>query len=119
MHKATTLPALLLLTAGLGACQEPAGETWGAQTFGDASFVGRSLSLHPVQATAVSQAWAARDEDALHGQLHRLKASCAFVGAAALLASVRGLQQAPADPQAHARFQSEAASLLSGPVPQS
>lgn len=73
----------------------------------------------PVQATAVSQAWAARDEDALHGQLHRLKASCAFVGAAALLASVRGLQQAPADPQAHARFQSEAASLLSGPLPQS
>ncbi len=66
----------------------------------------------PLQSSAISAAWSERDVARLHEQLHRLKASCAFVGAAALLESVQGLHAEPGDASAHARFQSQAAAIL-------
>ncbi|WP_290890769.1 hybrid sensor histidine kinase/response regulator [Arenimonas sp.] len=72
----------------------------------------------PVQAGLIAAAWSARDEARLGAQLHRLKASCAFVGAAGLLDSARALHAAPTDASAHSRFQADAAAILSD-APQS
>ena len=68
------------------------------------------------QAGTIAAAWSARDEERLRDHLHRLKASCAFVGASGLLESVRALHADPADPRAHSRFQAEAAAILAGPA---
>ena len=68
----------------------------------------------PLQSLAISAAWSERNVASLQEQLHRLKASCAFVGATALLESVQGLHAAPGDAAAHARFQSQAAAILEG-----
>jgi CheY-like chemotaxis protein len=65
----------------------------------------------PLQSAAVATAWSGQDDRGLREQLHRLKASCAFVGAAALLDSVRALHECPGDAGAHARFQAQAALL--------
>lgn len=61
---------------------------------------------------AVDQAVECHDEPALRNQLHRLQASCGFVGAARLARAVRQLHQMPASNQAHAGFQDAVASLL-------
>ena len=66
----------------------------------------------PVQSAAVASAWSGRDDAGLREQLHRLKASCAFVGATALLEAVRALHEQPGDAGAHARFQARAAAML-------
>ncbi|WP_460457881.1 response regulator [Arenimonas alkanexedens] len=66
----------------------------------------------PGQADAIATAWSGRDDGNLREHLHRLKASCAFVGAAALLDAVRALHAAPADAGTHARFQAEAAAMV-------
>jgi CheY-like chemotaxis protein len=58
----------------------------------------------PVQRIAVEQAIAAGDVAAAFGVLHRLRASCGFVGAAALAAAVRALQSDPASLDALRRF---------------
>lgn len=58
----------------------------------------------PVQRIAVEQAIAAGDIAAAAGVLHRLRASCGFVGAAALATSVRALQSDPASLDALRRF---------------
>lgn len=68
----------------------------------------------PGQAGIIAAAWSARDEARLREHLHRLKASCAFVGAAGLLDAVRALHAAPADAGAYSRFQADAAAILSG-----
>lgn len=68
------------------------------------------------QAGTIAAAWSARDEERLRGHLHRLKASCAFVGAAGLLESVRALHADPADARAHSRLQAEAAAILAAPA---
>lgn len=65
----------------------------------------------PGQASAVATAWAERDAEQVRAQLHRLKASCAFVGAASLLEAVRALHAQPGDAEAHAGFQARAAEL--------
>jgi len=52
------------------------------------------------------------DIAAAQAHLHRLKASCGFVGARALLAAVRDLSLDPHDDQALARFESCAGQLL-------
>lgn len=52
------------------------------------------------------------DTAAAREQLHRLKASCGFVGARALLAAVRDLSLDPHDHEALARFESCAGQLL-------
>lgn len=61
---------------------------------------------------AVEQAVDRQDEPALRSQLHRLQASCGFVGAARLSRAVRTLHQAPASPQARTSFQNAVAALL-------
>lgn len=66
----------------------------------------------PAQSAAVAAAWSGRDAAGLREQLHRLKASCAFVGAASLLDAVQGLHARPDDADAHARFQAQAVALL-------
>jgi len=69
------------------------------------------LAELPDQARDVSAALAQGDVARAQAQLHRLKASCGFVGALALLQAVQALARDPADRQAHARFQAQAAAL--------
>lgn len=61
---------------------------------------------------AVDQAVDEHDEQALRSQLHRLQASCGFVGAARLARAVRSLHQMPGSHQAHANFRDAVAALL-------
>lgn len=61
---------------------------------------------------AVDQAVDQHNEPALRSQLHRLQASCGFVGAARLARAVRTLHQMPESPQAHTRFREAVAALL-------
>ena len=68
-------------------------------------------------ATRVSAAAAGRDVDALRGELHRLQASCGFVGAARLAAAVDALRDAADDPAALARFEGAAQDTLSSGMP--
>ena len=51
----------------------------------------------PGQRQRIDAASAAGDEAAIRAELHRLAASCGFVGAARLAEAVRGLQDAPLD----------------------
>ncbi|MEG2804932.1 response regulator [Stenotrophomonas sp.] len=61
---------------------------------------------------AVAQALLQDDVRALHGQLHRLQASCGFVGAARLARAVRQLHQAPQSSGAHTQFRAAVDALL-------
>lgn len=61
---------------------------------------------------AVDQAVDRHDEPALRNQLHRLQASCGFVGAARLGRAVRHLHQMPASRQAQVGFHDAVAALL-------
>lgn len=67
----------------------------------------------PVQAEAVARAIAAGDFDGARAVLHRLKASCGFVGTPRLLEAVHALSAAPDDPQGLQRFRDEAAAAQS------
>lgn len=64
-------------------------------------------------ATRVSEAVDRRDADALRGELHRLQASCGFVGAARLASAVDALRDAPDSPTALAQFEGAAQDTLS------
>lgn len=66
----------------------------------------------PGQSSAIAAAWSARNHGALREHLHRLKASCALVGASGLLESVRALHADPGDPAAHSRLQAHVATLV-------
>ncbi len=61
---------------------------------------------------AVAQALLEDDVRALRGQLHRLQASCGFVGAARLARAVRQLHQAPESTGARDRFRVAVDALL-------
>ncbi|WP_369348081.1 response regulator [Stenotrophomonas sp. JAG2] len=61
---------------------------------------------------AVAQALREDDVRALRGQLHRLQASCGFVGAARLARAVRQLHQAPESTGAQGRFRVAVDALL-------
>lgn len=61
---------------------------------------------------AVAQAVQQHDVGTLKGQLHRLQASCGFVGAARLGRAVRQLHQAPESNGAHTQFKAAVDSLL-------
>ncbi|HHA2763547.1 TPA: response regulator [Stenotrophomonas maltophilia] len=61
---------------------------------------------------AVEQAVDQHDERQLRSQLHRLQASCGFVGAARLGRAVRQLHHAPESGQAQAGFRDAVAALL-------
>ena len=66
----------------------------------------------PITRDAVSEALAHEDTAALKGQLHRLQASCGFVGAARLGRAVRQLHQDPASTQARSQFRDAISALL-------
>lgn len=66
----------------------------------------------PRQRHEVLAACRAGDEDAARAQLHRLKASCGFVGALPLLSAVRALHAAPGDAVALRRFEDCSQRLL-------
>lgn len=72
------------------------------------------LAELPGQRAAVSRALADGDAGAARTVLHRMRASCGFVGAARLGDAVQLLEAAPADPGALARFEAAAAALLAG-----
>ncbi len=61
---------------------------------------------------AVAQAVQQHDVGTLKGQLHRLQASCGFVGAARLARAVRQLHQMPESNGAHTQFKAAVESLL-------
>ncbi|HEY2347119.1 MAG TPA: response regulator [Xanthomonadaceae bacterium] len=62
----------------------------------------------PLQAAAVVRAVEAGDFDDARAVLHKLKASCGFVGALRLLDAVHALSAAADDPRSLQRFQQEA-----------
>lgn len=68
------------------------------------SLRGLFLAELPDQASDISAALALGDEARAQAQLHRLKASCGFVGASALLHAVQVLSRSPADSAAQAAF---------------
>lgn len=74
----------------------------------------RELFLAELPGTrdAVVSALQQHDETALRGQLHRLQASCGFVGATRLGRAVRQLHRDPASPQAQSQFSDAVAALL-------
>lgn len=68
--------------------------------------------LSAVQAS-MSRASAAAQDETLQAELHRLQASCGFVGAARLAAAVRELRAAPQSAVARARFEAALQDTLS------
>ena len=66
----------------------------------------------PGQRSRVHAAAMAGDEVAIRAELHRLAASCGFVGAAGLAAVVRELQASPRQPQALRRLDAAVDGLL-------
>ncbi|HEX7989298.1 MAG TPA: response regulator [Stenotrophomonas sp.] len=70
------------------------------------------LSELPSTRDAVSHALEEHDDKTLHAQLHRLQASCGFVGASRLAFAVRQLNHDPASMQARQQFGSAVSALL-------
>jgi CheY-like chemotaxis protein/HPt (histidine-containing phosphotransfer) domain-containing protein len=58
----------------------------------------------PAARTRVADAFARSDGDAMRAELHKLLASCGFVGAARMLATVTALRDTPMSTEAFARF---------------
>ena len=67
----------------------------------------------PGACAGVRKAAQAGDVDAVRAALHRLRASCGFVGAARMAAAVAGLQDTPGSAQALACFEQAAQDTLS------
>lgn len=76
---------------------------------GNASIVaamrGLFLGELPSVRMRIADAFAHADADALRAELHKLQASCGFVGAARVLAAVMALREAPTSREAFARFE--------------
>ncbi len=74
----------------------------------------RQLFLAELPATrqAVNEALQRQDDAALRAQLHRLQASCGFVGATRLRHAVQLLRQAPGSASAQRQFERAANALL-------
>lgn len=70
------------------------------------------LSELPGTRDAVSHALDEHDDKTLHAQLHKLQASCGFVGASRLAVAVRQLNHDPASMQARQQFGSAVSALL-------
>src|SRR5690606_8758914 len=66
------------------------------------------LAELPAARTLVAEAARSGDHAAMHAALHRLQASCGFVGAARLQRAVQALQQSPACGNALAAFEARA-----------
>lgn len=76
---------------------------------GNASIVaamrGLFLGELPAVRMRIADAFANADADAVRAELHKLQASCGFVGAARVLAAVMALREAPTSSEAFARFE--------------
>ncbi|MFT4249455.1 MAG: response regulator [Pseudomonas sp.] len=70
------------------------------------------LAELPASRDAIDSALRADDTQALRGHLHRLQASCGFVGAARLAGAVRQLRDDPHSAQTRDRFREAVAALL-------
>lgn len=70
------------------------------------------LAELPAQRSRITAAHANGEAETMRAELHRLTASCGFVGAARLSSAVHALQAAPADAGALAAFQHAADALL-------
>lgn len=70
----------------------------------------------PASVATVGHAFRCDDQDGLRGALHKLRASCGFVGAARLAAAVEALQQSPRDAASLAAFDAAAKTLLLHPL---
>lgn len=68
----------------------------------------------PAQARAVGEALDRGEQATARDHLHRLRASCGFVGAPALLAAAQRLSAEPESTQARLGFESRARELLAG-----
>ena len=66
----------------------------------------------PNQSVIIARAIADGNTDSVRAELHRLKASCGFVGSARLLEAVRALHDAPMDPACAQCFQEQVAEAL-------
>jgi CheY-like chemotaxis protein len=66
----------------------------------------------PTQADTVLRAIATRDVDHIRAELHRLKASCGFVGSAQLFVAVRALHDAPMNAECASAFRDAVQDLL-------
>ncbi|GAB1407937.1 response regulator [Thermomonas brevis] len=76
---------------------------------------GLFLAELPAQRTRIAAAQAEGNHAALRDELHRLTASCGFVGASRLAAAVRKLHAAPADTAAMAEVAQAVDALLAAP----
>jgi CheY-like chemotaxis protein/HPt (histidine-containing phosphotransfer) domain-containing protein len=76
---------------------------------GNASIVAAMRDLFlgelPAVRRRIADAFARADADAVGAELHKLQASCGFVGAARVLAAVMALREAPTSCEAFARFE--------------
>lgn len=88
---------------------------------GHAANVGglRDLFVRELEPTLprLQAAFDARDAATLQGELHRLKASCGFVGAAQLACAVQAASRAPDDAAVHAALHAVARATLRAPYP--
>lgn len=66
---------------------------------------GLFLGELPALRMRIAEAFAHADADAMRAELHKLQASCGFVGAARMLAAVMALRDAPLSREALARFE--------------
>jgi len=66
----------------------------------------------PGQCSVILRAIAAGETDTVRDELHRLMASCGFVGSLRLLDAVRALSDAPDDPRRAEQFHAEVAAAL-------
>lgn len=86
---------------------------------GDASIVaamrGLFLGELPAVRMRIADAFARADADALRAELHKLQASCGFVGAARVLAAVMALREAPTSREAFARFEDATEGTMRAP----
>lgn len=66
----------------------------------------------PTVRMRITDAFARADADALRAELHKLQASCGFVGAARVLAAVMALREAPTSREAFVRFEDAVEGML-------
>lgn len=83
---------------------------------GNASIVatmrGLFLGELPAVRVRIGDAFARPDADAVRAELHKLVASCGFVGAVRVLATVTALREAPMSTEALARFEAAVADTM-------
>lgn len=78
-----------------------------------AAMRGLFLGELPAARARIADAFTRSDAEAMHSELHKLLASCGFVGATRILATVAALREAPTSRDACARFEDAVEDTLS------